>query len=82
MRLVVRLKSAVAKHLEETPLSQDQRTTADKDDWVRIEATVKDSHQLRWWLLVFGSQIVVQSPDKLKNSIKNILCNSLRNYNV
>ncbi len=69
IRLVARFRGAVAKHLEETPLSQDQRITADSGDWVRIETTVKDSQQLRWWLLGFGDNIEVIEPEKLRSTI-------------
>ena len=63
--LVARFKAQVAEHLLETPLSQDQQFIQD-GDYVRIEATVNDNAQLRWWLQGFGQDVEVIKPDFLR----------------
>lgn len=62
IKLVVRFTSAAAEHLWETPLSLDQEIEPDKSGWVRLQATVPDTAQLRWWLRGFGSEVEVLEP--------------------
>jgi len=57
-------------HLEETPLSDDQRLTPQPDGMVLVEATVADTGQLRWWLLGFGGRIEVLEPLELREAMK------------
>ena len=60
--LVALFQRGAARHLQETPLSDDQRIV-DEDDWrVRLTATVNDTALLRWWLLGFGSGVEVLEP--------------------
>ena len=60
-----------AIHLEETPLSEDQRLTNQVDGNVLVEATVADTRQLRWWLLGFGGRIEVLEPASLREELKS-----------
>ncbi len=62
----------VAKHLEETPLSDDQRMITQEDGRVLVTATVNDSQQLRWWLLAFGPQVEVLRPEALRKEFRSI----------
>lgn len=62
IKLVVRFTSAAAEHLWETPLSLDQEIEPDTSGWVRLQATVPDTAQLRWWLRGFGSEVEVLEP--------------------
>ncbi|WP_179116466.1 helix-turn-helix transcriptional regulator [Solemya velum gill symbiont] len=61
-----------AFHLHESPLSDDQRLIHQKDDRVRLEATVMDTEDIRWWLLGFGDMVEVLSPKSLRNEFKEI----------
>lgn len=55
--------------LLETPLSDDQILENGK-----LQATLKNSWQLRWWILSQGDAIKIESPKSLKNEIyKTIL---------
>lgn len=72
IKLVVLMDKITAVHLGETPLSQDQCMSKCKDGRVRITATVKNSEQLRWWLLGFGENVEVIKPGKLRAEFKNI----------
>ena len=63
IKLVLRMEEGAAEHLYETPLSEDQAITPDaKKGWVRVEATVRDTSQLRWWLSGFGRAVKVVEP--------------------
>ncbi|ORJ61362.1 helix-turn-helix transcriptional regulator [Geothermobacter hydrogeniphilus] len=78
IRLRARFDAEISRHLEERRLSEDQAITADGDDRILLEATVLDSHQLRWWLLGFGDQVEVLEPQTLRREFQKIsqrLCN-------
>lgn len=66
IKLVVRFTSASAEHLWETPLSLDQEIEPDTSGWVRMQATVPDTAQLRWWLRGFGSEVEVLEPTAIR----------------
>ncbi len=67
LHLKFRLKTMWAKHLEETPMTSDQRITHLPDGWTQIEATVTDTSQIRWWLRGFGADLIVDGPKRLVN---------------
>lgn len=67
IKLVLRFTAAAAEHLRETPLSHDQTIEPNQAGWVRLQATVTDTAQLRWWLLGFADQVEVLEPKALRN---------------
>lgn len=67
-------------HLEETPLSDDQRLTEQADGNVLVEATVADTGQLRWWLLGFGGRIEVLEPQGLRDELKDHAVRMVERY--
>jgi predicted DNA-binding transcriptional regulator YafY len=69
-----------AYHLRETPLSKDQRITDIDEHHVRLTATVADTHQLRWWLLSFGDEVVVEGPIELREHLRNVVSDMGVNY--
>jgi predicted DNA-binding transcriptional regulator YafY len=70
----------VAQHLYETPLSIDQKLEEADVEHVRVTATVKDSQQLRWWLLGFGGQVKIQAPARLSDEFRAIAASMIRTY--
>lgn len=66
IKLVVRFTVSAAEHLWETPLSLDQKIAPDQSGWVRLQATVPDTAQLRWWLKGFGNEIEVLEPTAIR----------------
>lgn len=66
IRLDAVFDRAAAEHLYETPLSEDQRLTEVDEKRVRLQATVADTRQLRWWLLAFGDGVEVRAPAALR----------------
>lgn len=73
LRLCARFTCSAAAHLWESKLSNDQIISEDREGWVRVEATVADTDQLRWWLLGFGAQAEVLGPEELREEIKAIV---------
>jgi len=81
LKLVLYMDAGVARHLEETPLSEDQRMgRPDDEGWLRVQATVQDTLQLRWWLLGLGDQVEVVRPKSLRREIAGILASALPAY--
>lgn len=66
IRLELLLDADAARHLGETPLSMDQRLTPVTDGRVRIQATVPETEQLRWWIMGFGEKVEVLKPSRLR----------------
>ncbi|MDT8321637.1 MAG: WYL domain-containing protein [Xanthomonadales bacterium] len=69
IRLVARFDDYAAQHLLETPISENQRSRKLKDGRVEITATVRESGQLFWWLLGFGTNVEVVGPRTLRKEI-------------
>lgn len=82
LRLSARFTISAAVHLRESRLSRDQTISDDQEGWVRIDATVVDTYQLRWWLLGFGAQVEILEPKELREEIKTTLCQLANLYNV
>lgn len=66
LRLRLRFDEDAAFHLNETPLSEDQTIEACPGGKVEVRATVKDTLELRWWLLGFGGNVEVLGPAALR----------------
>ena len=70
MRLRLLFEKDAAFHLGETPLSQDQVIKTRPDGKVEVRATVKNTRELRWWLLGFGSNVEILGPVSLRKEFK------------
>jgi len=80
LKLKLRMTVALARHLEEAPLSEDQTVKEDPAGAKLISATVQDSNQLRWWILSQGEQLEVLAPKELRKEIARTLKESARQY--
>ncbi|MGH8503370.1 MAG: helix-turn-helix transcriptional regulator [Gammaproteobacteria bacterium] len=69
-----------AIHLYETRLSDDQQLTSCRDGRVSVKATVKDTQELRWWLLGFGEQMEVRKPVELRQHFKSVARHLIIHY--
>lgn len=72
--------TGAARHLYETPLSDDQQLTQYDQDKIQVTATVPDTEQLFWWLLGFGDQIEVLEPPSIRQKITEIAHNLASKY--
>ena len=66
IKLKIKISSFTQKHLMETPLSKDQHIVELDDDQYQLEANVKDTEQLRWWIRSFSTNIEVLEPLELR----------------
>ena len=79
INLVARISPMLARELEETKLSAHQKIKPD-GDWFRIEATVQDTWQLRWWLLSKAVDLTVLEPAELRSQIREHLNVAMEAY--
>ncbi|MCK8515012.1 transcriptional regulator [Methylonatrum kenyense] len=81
IQLRIRMAAEPAKHLAESPLSEDQRIEPDGDGWVQISARLLHTNQLGWWLLGFGEQVEVLEPAALRQWVADTLTQAAARYN-
>jgi predicted DNA-binding transcriptional regulator YafY len=72
IQLEVLFEKDAVFHLSERPLAKDQRLIPQRDGRVLLQATVRDTLELRWWLLGFGDKVEVVSPNTLREEFKVI----------
>lgn len=72
VQLEVLFEKDAAFHLSERTLAKDQRLIPQEDGRVLLQATVRDTLELRWWLLGFGDKIEVVGPKALREEFKLI----------
>jgi predicted DNA-binding transcriptional regulator YafY len=65
-QLRLKIKSWIRKYLSETPLSTDQQITQLDETTFQLQATVKDTLQLRWWLRSFAADAEILEPLALR----------------
>lgn len=74
------IKDYMKSILTETPLSANQVITDYKDNFYLLEATVKNTRQLRWWILSFEPGIVILEPPELRQEFIKTLNESTGLY--
>jgi predicted DNA-binding transcriptional regulator YafY len=71
IKLKLALSAGLAFHLTESPLSDNQTIKTEKDSGrLILRAEVKNTQQLRWWLMSFGSEVEVLAPKSLREEFK------------
>lgn len=69
IELVLLLKEGMGGLLRESPLSKDQEIVVVGPGLDRCKAIVRDTAQLRRWILSFGSRVTVEAPSGLVEAI-------------
>lgn len=65
--LIIKISREIKKYLSETQLSVDQKITQLDASTYLLQATVKDTLQLRWWLRSFAADVEILEPLSLRN---------------
>lgn len=78
--LTIIINKEIGYHLQERPLHPDQIISSYDQDQLLLKATVKNTNELRWWLLGFGDQVEVVEPETLRNEFKEIALNMGKRY--
>ncbi|MCX7564324.1 WYL domain-containing protein [Xanthomonadaceae bacterium XH05] len=71
LHLQLRVHGWLARHLEERRLSKDQRIAPEgegSDTWL-VQATVRESERLVWWLRSHGTALEVLAPASLRQRL-------------
>lgn len=79
IKFVATVSDQLAKYLNETPLSADQKIKP-KDGLLELTATVLDTWQLRWWLFGQTDNLVVLKPNALRSEIIQTLKKTSQAY--
>lgn len=79
VRLQAWISDSLARLIRETPLAEDMTLTPLADGH-RLHVTVRDSWQLRWWLLQQGQNLCVEAPEELRALVRETLQASLARY--
>lgn len=79
IRLSANISQFLARILEETPLSADQKMKTE-GDLVKLTATVADTWQVTWWLMSYGDNIEVTAPVLLRRKIGGLLADAAAQY--
>ncbi len=69
-----------AIHLSERPLAKNQKLSTWRDGRTRLQAKVKDTLELRWWLLGFGDKVEVLAPKSLREEFAAITQRAAARY--
>lgn len=72
-------KKSDIERLREAPLSDDQKIAERNGGW-SLQATVSDSHQLRWWLRGYGDRVEVVGPEKLRQEFVDMALGLVKRY--
>jgi predicted DNA-binding transcriptional regulator YafY len=70
----------VAGYISEKTWHATQRTETQKDGSLIFEAEVAGTTEIKYWIMSWGSQAVVLSPDSLQMEIRNESEALLKNY--
>ena len=72
IQLKLKVNPWIKQHLSESRLSEDQEIK-EIDGQYELTATVKNTHQLRWWLMSFGEGVEILEPISLRDEFKQAL---------
>lgn len=67
------------ERIRETPISEDQKIIKENDVW-RLQATVGNSYQLRWWLRGYGDRVEVLGPKSLRQEFADAAIATAQRY--
>jgi predicted DNA-binding transcriptional regulator YafY len=71
IKLKLAVSDEIAFHLSETPLSETQTIKLDKNtNRLILRAEVKNTQQLRWWLMSFGAEVEILAPSSVREEFK------------
>jgi len=79
IQLQASLSEALAHILGETPLAGDQKITKGQAGW-QLTATVRDTLQLKWWILSQGAGVEVLAPESFRARIRMALREAADRY--
>jgi predicted DNA-binding transcriptional regulator YafY len=80
VKLEAEFYRGVARHLQESPISEDQSIhDVDEDNFI-LRATVPDTLELRLWLKSFGDEVAILKPVALRREFREMAANLMNYY--
>ncbi len=67
-------------HVIETPLCKDQKIEDANDDGIIVTATIRETIELKWWILGLGERIKVLGPTSLRDDIARTVKETAKLY--
>jgi predicted DNA-binding transcriptional regulator YafY len=80
VQLVADVSEALAAYLAESKMNDSQEIVRGNNGERILKVTVRDSWQLRWWIMSQGEEIVVREPEGLRRGICQMLYDASNNY--
>ncbi|MBC3881568.1 WYL domain-containing protein [Undibacterium sp. LX40W] len=80
IQVVLRFYNGAGFHLKETPLSKDQSIRDLDMQTLEVTTMVRDNRRFRWWLLGFGADVEVLSPDRFRREVAEQLAFAMSHY--
>lgn len=80
INLIALFDAQAAEHLIETPLDENQRLIPQADGQIRVEVSVPDNRELRWWLQGFGAEVEVIAPASLREEFQRMVKTLAQRY--
>jgi predicted DNA-binding transcriptional regulator YafY len=72
IKIKLRFSSFAGSHLQETPISLNQKISITKDGFFNVEDEVNDDMELRFWIRAFGDEVEVIKPKKLREEFRKM----------
>ena len=80
INLKARFYNHAGYHLTETPLTSEQVIKDLGEGCHEVQARVRDTSELRWWLQAFGANVEVLAPKDLRKDIGETLAQAAARY--
>jgi predicted DNA-binding transcriptional regulator YafY len=81
IQLKARISETLAHYLRESPLNDSQKIGRNKRGQTVLNVQIRDSWQLRWWILSQGTGFVVLEPRGLREEIAGAVQSTHNEYN-
>ncbi|WED22815.1 WYL domain-containing protein [Vibrio sp. JC009] len=79
-KMVMKVKRFALDVLTHNKLAEDQRLEKLDDEWFRVTFTCIPTYDLIAWVLRYGEDVVLESPQSLRTKVADIVTNSAKNY--
>jgi predicted DNA-binding transcriptional regulator YafY len=80
IKLEAEFYRGVARHLQESPISEDQSIHDVDEGNILLRATVPDTLELRLWLKSFGDEVAIIKPVALRREFRQMAANLMDYY--
>lgn len=80
VEVVLELSNFQAKYIKSLPLHYSQKVISENENYCKIQLFIHPTYDFIMEILSLGKEVKVMEPQSLKEKIKNMLLESLKNY--